>query len=1246
MRRIVTFAALALWATGAWAQDEDTARERGLLQGFIEDNLSGAGREVRIEGFEGALSSEASLDELTVADAEGVWLTLRDVTLVWTRSALLRGRLEVNRLTARDIILSRPPEAEDRLTPEDAQAQPFALPDLPVSVNIGELRAERVALGAPVLGEAAEFSVDGALSLDGGEGDADLQIERLDAEGELSLEAAYSNESRVLALDLDLREGPGGLLSGLMTLPDRPALGLRVTGEAPLDDFDARLTLTRNDVPRLIGRVRLQADPETGAQRFATTLGGDVRPFFTPELRGFFGQRTRLSLTGQTTPEGGTRIEALSLATEQLQVSGSLDLDPEGWPRRIALDGTLSAGGALIRLPMTGPPTRLRRAELSARFDASTGDDWQAAAILSDLRRGDVSVGVARLEGRGRIERAGAGHLTAALDFAVQGFDHASEPGLARAVGPRPRGRADLRWSAGAPLEIRALEVTSGDAALTASGEIDGLAEGFPVSGQARLRAGDLSRFSALAGRDLAGRVAARLSGSGTLLGGAFDVALEAETEGLAIGQDRLDPVLAPETELRATARRDETGTVLEGLTIANSAIEAEVSGRLDAQSGALDLEAALSDVALVEPRLSGRAELSGGLGWTAGGALVLEELVARVAGAEMRADGRISPEDPALPVEGRARLTAPDLSRLSQLAGRPLAGSVEVTAEGSGALKGESGRLVIDLAGRDLATGSAELDRLIAGRLSAGLEVLRENGRIVLRRLDMTSGQVRVTAGAEGPGAPIVLEGRLADLGLVAPGFSGPVEASGQVTLRDDLGRDLNVDLSATGPGGTTAQVNGNIADYGARVALQARGSLPLGLANAFIAPRSVSGVADYNLTVNGPPALSSVSGRIELSDGRLAMPTLNAAMDDLSGRIGLSGAQAQVNLSARDREAGTVRIRGPIGLTAPYPADLAVILDGVVHSDPDLYRTQIDGRLALRGPLTAGARIGGQLVLGETEIRVPSSPLADVGLLPQIRHLNAPPGVERTRRRAGLIREEETTEAGPGLGLDITISAPNRIFVRGRGLDAELGGSLRVQGTTSNVIPSGTFELQRGRLDILGQRLTLTEGVIDLRGAFDPYLRFVAETEAEDITVQVLIEGLASAPEITFTSVPELPQEEVVARLLFGRSMDNISPFQAAQLAAAVARLTGTLDGGLLSEVRGALGLSNLDVTTAADGTTEVSVGAYLSENVYSEVSADNEGEQRIDLNLDVSDRITVRGSLGTDGDTGIGVFFEKDY
>jgi translocation and assembly module TamB len=212
---------------------------------------------------------------------------------------------------------------------------------------------------------------------------------------------------------------------------------------------------------------------------------------------------------------------------------------------------------------------------------------------------------------------------------------------------------------------------------------------------------------------------------------------------------------------------------------------------------------------------------------------------------------------------------------------------------------------------------------------------------------------------------------------------------------------------------------------------------------------------------------------------------------------------------------------------------------------------------------------------------------------------------------------------------------------------LDAELGGRIRVTGTTADVIPIGRFELVRGRLEILGQRLDLDEGLIRLQGSLDPFLRLVATTSAADDTViSVVIEGPVSEPEVVFESQPELPQDEVLARLLFERGTQSLSPLQAVQLANAVAVLSGRSDGGVISALRQNFGLDDLDISTDESGGAAVRAGKYISENVYTDVTVDSQGQTEINLNLDVTPNFTVRGSVGDDGNTGVGLFFEKNY
>ena len=72
---------------------------------------------------------------------------------------------------------------------------------------------------------------------------------------------------------------------------------------------------------------------------------------------------------------------------------------------------------------------------------------------------------------------------------------------------------------------------------------------------------------------------------------------------------------------------------------------------------------------------------------------------------------------------------------------------------------------------------------------------------------------------------------------------------------------------------------------------------------------------------------------------------------------------------------------------------------------TDPKLFETSLGGRLSVNGPLSGGRAIAGALTLGPTEIRIPSSGLGGAGAIPEITHINEPPPVRGTRRRAGLL-------------------------------------------------------------------------------------------------------------------------------------------------------------------------------------------------------------------------------------------------
>lgn len=147
------------------AEAED---DQGFITRFLQEKLSGAGRQVTLTGFDGALSSRATFTRLTISDDDGAWITLENGAIQWTRSALFARRVEISELSAERVVLERLPSGEaDAPTPE---AREFSLPELPLGINIANISIDRVELGQSVIGIEAALAVKGLMNLSGGGG--------------------------------------------------------------------------------------------------------------------------------------------------------------------------------------------------------------------------------------------------------------------------------------------------------------------------------------------------------------------------------------------------------------------------------------------------------------------------------------------------------------------------------------------------------------------------------------------------------------------------------------------------------------------------------------------------------------------------------------------------------------------------------------------------------------------------------------------------------------------------------------------------------------------------------------------------------------------------------------------------------------------------------------------------------------------------------------------------------------------
>ena len=236
----------------------------------------------------------------------------------------------------------------------------------------------------------------------------------------------------------------------------------------------------------------------------------------------------------------------------------------------------------------------------------------------------------------------------------------------------------------------------------------------------------------------------------------------------------------------------------------------------------------------------------------------------------------------------------------------------------------------------------------------------------------------------------------------------------------------------------------------------------------------------------------------------------------------------------------------------------------------------------LNLSGPLLQKPRIDGRITVIGMDIAVPERFDSVASPIPGTRHLNPTPTAKA--RLAQMAKAK-----GPGAGaplidatLSLTISAANRIFLRGRGIYAEFGGDLHVSGSARDPQVTGGFDLLRGSLALLSARFDFTRGNVRFHGGVMPDLDLVAETTATGVTARISVTGPAAQPTFAISSSPSLPEDEILSRVLFQKSSGSLSPFQALELANAVATLSGQAD--VFEGLRKSLGVDSLDISSSA--------------------------------------------------------------
>ncbi|MFK7870781.1 MAG: translocation/assembly module TamB domain-containing protein [Roseobacter sp.] len=1089
----LAYLTLVLLPLGAIAQQTDEAEEDdgGFLTRTIENALSGAGREVDLQGFQGALSAEASFDRLTIADADGTWLTLEDVKLLWSRAALLRGRLQVEELSAQRLDLPRLPKSQAGPALPDAEAEPFALPqipDLPVSVNIDRFSVAEITLGEPLIGVPVVAQLTAAARLDDDGLLLNLDVLRTDAfEGRFALAFDFSREDGQIALDFDVQEAPDGIAARLMKLPGQPELELSIAGTGPVDDFTAQIDLLTDGMPRLEGQVELLsvagAEDTAPDTRVIADLGGDITALIAPEYQPFFGPDMGVRVDVTRAASGALDVSDLRLAARAAQLAGTVRLNEDMWPVFIALDGRIGQGdGQRVVPPGANAGTSLQSADLSVDFDAASGDALSAVLSVLSFEAEGASLDTARLTFDGTLDgAAGAiGRFDGDLSVRAEGLGFA-DAALAEAVGQDVTLSAALAYQEGDPFAITGLQLQGTDYDLAGDVVIEAFANGFPTDLTLALAADDLSRFAALSGQDLSGRADLDISGQITPLSGMFDLEIAGATVDVATGIEAADNVLAGTTDLSLAALRDTSGTFVRGLTLRNPAVDVTADVAIRTQGSEVNAAGRLSDLALVVPDHPGPVSF---------------EVDAAQANGGWRVEAALdAPYDTALRVAGMATGPNTDLTIDFDLPDvQPLVPDFSGPVTIDGQIGQRNGGYTVDVSGTapldarfdvaGVATGpEADLDirvslpdiaplvpDLTGGVTVEGAVRQAETGYAVdLTGTGPLASRFGLAGLATGPEMALTFETDLPDLQPLVPQLQGPVRATGVVELVEDA--QYAIDVAAEGPLGALLKAAGVATGPEAEITFDLALADLTPLVPQLEGPTEISGTVrqaetGYAVAVNGTGPLSATYRADGLATGPdtdiafdLSVPSLQtfaaqlSGATDVGGRVWLSDAGYNVDVTGTGPVAADYSVAGLV--TGP---EAAIILAAQIPNLGALV-PQMGGALALDAALDRapdGWRV-------DSTVSGPASAAAQI---------------------QGLVADDSTLDMTVTGQVPLELAAP---FIKPRSLAGSAQIDLAISGPAGLEAVSGRIATSGAQFTDPTQRISLTglETTVDISGS-----------------------------------------------------------------------------------------------------------------------------------------------------------------
>jgi outer membrane protein assembly complex protein YaeT len=408
--------------------------------------------------------------------------------------------------------------------------------------------------------------------------------------------------------------------------------------------------------------------------------------------------------------------------------------------------------------------------------------------------------------------------------------------------------------------------------------------------------------------------------------------------------------------------------------------------------------------------------------------------------------------------------------------------------------------------------------------------------------------------------------------------------------------------------------------------------GTLDAALAAAFSSGLRARGATEIHAAVTGPAAQPQATGYVQMADGQFSFDQPRIGIEGLNLRIDLSGAGATLSKLEGQINGGTLSGKGSVEYADGklQNTDLSIQADDLFLDFPAGLKTVSDLRLQLKS-------VEDRLTLrGSVQVKeggFTDDLNFDKGILAAA---TAPRSLDLTQQRNPLL---------DSIRFNISVVTEDPIVVQNNLAKAELSFQLVVLGTPYEPGLAGRLIIEDGsELTLQERRYAVTRGIITFTSdrSIEPTLDIEATTTASNYDITLDISGPPGNTKTQLTSSPVLPEPDIMALLITGKTLDEIrgQEFQVAQTQM-LSYLTGRLGASLGHQLEKATGLSRVRVepnliAAEANPGARLTVGQDITRQLSLVYSMDlvNSSDQIYIAEYDLTKRFVTRGVRQSDG------------